>query len=492
MKFLPEVVRGLDAVDYEATPHALFLTNPSETRPLLDFFLQSQYIKLYQDLKENFGHLSNSVQFNQQMAALEEGTVGVIQSSKIAKIKKAEDLLDEQYQPPASLTGSLSSTSNICSGVCVIKPNQPVNVILRTLKSIANLNPEGLAHTVPDFVQISRIESVPSYSAAQLDLLFEHDIGFDSVPSDDAKLQYREQHEVLFADQPVLQFAVHGQNALGKLKALIGPACQGRGGLDRHQVGDKGQLRSFYGVDRVDNAFFVSESVDEAVIEEDALFTDLEDEQEGSGADAEPVRQVVSKKAQEPGSATANSANSRAPTGRLLLPNKVELALIVISPALVKNNDFVYVLDDFHRAKFGLCALKKRPLSREDLGALFGDLVPKVHNLAVLEAEFLRGDSVLMVLERAQAIESAQSLIGRFGIRVASDYELKKLSKKAAAQQHVSRIGLGGSAADDCPLMREYGSYIFCFPNAALNQRKIAREFTSLPFSKHFKIADLS
>ena len=41
MKFLPEVVRGLDNVDYEATPHVLFLTNPSHTAPLLDFFFQS-------------------------------------------------------------------------------------------------------------------------------------------------------------------------------------------------------------------------------------------------------------------------------------------------------------------------------------------------------------------------------------------------------------------------------------------------------------------
>ena len=39
-----------------------------------------------------------------------------------------------------------------------------------------------------------------------------------------------------------------------------------------NQVAEKDQLRSFYGIDRVDNAFFVSESVDEALIEEAALF----------------------------------------------------------------------------------------------------------------------------------------------------------------------------------------------------------------------------
>jgi|OM-RGC.v1.037823750 hypothetical protein len=46
---------------------------------------------------------------------------------------------------------------------------------------------------------------------------------------------------------------------------------------------------------------------------------------------------------------------------------------------------------------------------------------------------------------------------------------------------------MGGNSAGDS-LMREYGSYIFCFPNADLNQSKIAKEFTSLPFSKHFKL----
>lgn len=188
MKFLPDVVSGLDAVDYEATPHALFLTNPDATRPLIDFFLQSQYIKLYQDLKENFRHCNNLVQFNTRLAAAAAAADGeAIHSSAMARIKKEDDLLDQSYQPPASLTGSLSSSSNICSGVCVIKPNQPINVIMRALKSIANLNPEGLAHTDPSFVRISRIESVPSYSAEQLELLFQHDIGFDPSPSASTK-----------------------------------------------------------------------------------------------------------------------------------------------------------------------------------------------------------------------------------------------------------------------------------------------------------------
>ena len=118
----------------------------------------------------------------------------------MAKIKTAADLLDQSYLLPASLAGGMPSSSNICSGVCVIKPNQPINVVMRTLKSIANVNPEGQAYTAPGFVQISRIESVPSYSAEQLDLLFKHDIGFDPLPSASEKAMNNLKHEKLFAD----------------------------------------------------------------------------------------------------------------------------------------------------------------------------------------------------------------------------------------------------------------------------------------------------
>ena len=108
MKFLPEVVRGLDNIDYEATPHVLFLTNPSQTAPLLDFFFRSQYIKMYQDIKESFNHLNNSVQFTNLVAlAAESGEGQSTGAANITRIKKIEDLLDDQLQQPASLSGSL-------------------------------------------------------------------------------------------------------------------------------------------------------------------------------------------------------------------------------------------------------------------------------------------------------------------------------------------------------------------------------------------------
>jgi hypothetical protein len=40
--------------------------------------------------------------------------------------------------------------------VCVIKPNQSFNMVIRALRSIANnINPEGLNHDDPTFVKIS-------------------------------------------------------------------------------------------------------------------------------------------------------------------------------------------------------------------------------------------------------------------------------------------------------------------------------------------------
>lgn len=166
-----------------------------------------------------------------------------------------------------------------------------------------------------------------------------------------------------------------------------------------------------------------------------------------------------------------------------MLQNQSELALVVIAPSLVANNDFVFVMEDFHRSKFGICAVKKKRLGGESLSALFKDLVPRVHSLEVLDSEFKRGDAVLLVVEKAKAIAEAEELIGKFGIKVRSDFEKKKVKGKPG--QLMPSFGLGAAATT---LVQEYGSFVFCFPNAALNQEKILREFRELPGSKKFKL----
>lgn len=81
------------------------------------------------------------------------------------------------------------------------------------------------------------------------------------------------------------------------------------------------------------------------------------------------------------------------------------MALVLISPTLVTNHDFVFVIDEFNRAKFNIVALKKCKVEGEKLETLFKDLVPRVHNLDMLSNEFTRGESILVVLEKSKAIE---------------------------------------------------------------------------------------
>lgn len=156
----------------------------------------------------------------------------------------------------------------------------------------------------------------------------------------------------------------------------------------------------------------------------------------------------------------------------------------MISPSLVLNNDFVYIFEEFSRSKFNICAFKKKQINKSNLEVLFEDLVPKVHSLELLDMEFKRGDSVLVVVEKAKAVEEAQELIGKFGIKVGSDFEKKK-RKNQVGFNFKNNHNLK-SEADS--LIHDYGSYLFCFPNAERNKEKILREFRSLPNSKEFQL----
>ena len=69
-------------------------------------------------------------------------------------------------------------------------------------------------------------------------------------------------------------------------------------------------------------------------------------------------------------------------------------------------------------------------------------------------------------------------MVGRFEIKNKNDFEK---TKKKQSQMFMSY-------GDAQTLVQEYGSYIFCFPNASLNMKKILRFFRELPFSQHFTI----
>ena len=135
------------------------------------------------------------------------------------------------------------------------------------MKSIANLNPAGLNKEDPNYVSISKIEYISGYSQKQLDLLCEHDLEYDSSLSTRYKKNYRPAFCGLFEGQPVIQAQISGFNALPKLKALVGPKNPTKGNESLQGRMEKETLGSFYGVDRIDNAFFVSETVAEAILE---------------------------------------------------------------------------------------------------------------------------------------------------------------------------------------------------------------------------------
>lgn len=66
-----------------------------------------------------------------------------------------------------------------------------------------------------------------------------------------------------------------------------------------------------------------------------------------------------------------------------------ELALLVIGPSLVRSGDFVWILDDIHRQKFTICGIRKAPVKKYDVSALFADLAPRNFDIDVLwENEF--------------------------------------------------------------------------------------------------------
>ena len=82
---------------------------------------------------------------------------GEVDTDTFTRIQKNADFLSS-VAPEAAGQGSKSLAT------LVIKPNQPLNVVLRALKSIANLNPDGLKKEDPNYVSISKIEYITGYS----------------------------------------------------------------------------------------------------------------------------------------------------------------------------------------------------------------------------------------------------------------------------------------------------------------------------------------
>jgi hypothetical protein len=65
MKFKPEFSQGngIDEMSYQGTPHTIFMMNNESKKPLIEFLMETQFVKLYTDMSQNHSHLNNSVEF---------------------------------------------------------------------------------------------------------------------------------------------------------------------------------------------------------------------------------------------------------------------------------------------------------------------------------------------------------------------------------------------------------------------------------------------
>jgi hypothetical protein len=104
----------------------------------------------------------------------------MIDTGSLNKIKSDIHLLEE-------------SKSSLA--ICVIKPNQPMQTVLRALRSIANnLNPEGLSPSDFNFVKITDIQLLSGYTEAKVQHLIVHDILYDDLISNRNKNKMRYQY----------------------------------------------------------------------------------------------------------------------------------------------------------------------------------------------------------------------------------------------------------------------------------------------------------
>jgi hypothetical protein len=167
-------------------------------------------------------------------------------------------------------------------------------------------------------------------------------------------------------------------------------------------------MRSFYGVDRLDNAYFVSENFSESLIERDYLFN--QENQTVTLASLQVDRKKVVKALASDKGMQINTSSS---VSLMSLPSHQELALILFAPQLVSTNDFVFVLDDLHRSKFNLVAVTRLPTSALDLDFLFAEMCPRYFNVEALSEHVFGGSGaaastsssvVMAVVEREKGV----------------------------------------------------------------------------------------
>jgi len=267
---------------------------------------------------------------------------------------------------------------------------------------------------------------------------------------------------------------VQGKHAISKVKQIIGDKDPKLSSMM------KNTMRSFYATDRFDNAFFVSENFSESLVERDFLFA--EEIATGQGGSVVPK----GDKAQEE---QKSDKKTISPMDLIMAAKMPELAILVIGPTLVRSGDFIYIIDDIHRQKFNICGVRKSPVKKFDVQALFGDQARNYDVEVLWENEFKpsesadENDCLILVLEKEKAVTELQGLVGR-NCKVLAKGDFDKCKKKQSA--FGSSFGLNNSSQRS--FIEDYGAYVYSFPGAPQNQRKVAHFFKRLLNSEYFKI----
>lgn len=143
----------------------VFLTNQQLLKPFFDFILKTKLLYLYHDLANanRYAHLMDSPVFsrlahNQTLVAPD-----LYSCANYIEIKKWEHLyVDDE---PGAI--------DLSACVVLVKPNQPLNVAIRTLRTIINSNEEG-----KEKLRIAKLQIV-QYSEEKLQLIYKHDFEYD-------------------------------------------------------------------------------------------------------------------------------------------------------------------------------------------------------------------------------------------------------------------------------------------------------------------------
>lgn len=128
----------MEAASFEGRPQAVFLTNQVLLEPLFDFLLMTKMIKLYNDFSLSHEHLMDSPVYsymlNHNVEKVDPVTASQISDPTIAdQIQSVQNIVlikskDQLHESQDNTTGLLLSAA-----VCVVKPNQPLNVACKEI-----------------------------------------------------------------------------------------------------------------------------------------------------------------------------------------------------------------------------------------------------------------------------------------------------------------------------------------------------------------------